>query len=206
MVEHGEMPDSVETHRDALVDSISRWRGQLGRIESGPSTLWFGVAHSAVARVGALINLAVTELVPAWKPEKPPTVGELIGALEHEGKRLRAECVGRPGRLLRPTEVAVLNRLTKLRKSIAHMEETVATRPASQMGRLETPEVLQFLDVAEEFCGLTLIDELICREARRDNAVAKLKAMEQEAIDNVDNTPSRIAISVRSPREPLRGA
>lgn len=154
---------SMRAHRDALIDSISRWRPELRAI-SGPTTLWLGIAERASKRVTSMLMLAVAVLIPGFRVTDHTTPGDLCDALEHAGARLRADCVRRPGRLLRPTELKALSDLTRDRNWLAHLEEKAGIRSPEQVGQLETAEVLRILDAAEAFCGMTLIEEIICRE------------------------------------------
>ena len=112
-----------------------------------------------------MLMLAVAELVPDFRVTDHTTLGDLYDALEHAGPGLRANCVGRPGRLLRPTELTALRSLTRDRNRLAHLEEKVGIRSPREVGQLETTEVLRMLDAAEAFCRMTLIDEIICRQA-----------------------------------------
>lgn len=158
---------TMRAHRDDLLAAIERWRVELDSVGPGPTTLWPGVGHGAVAKVSTMIELAAAEFVPASERPERPTVGQLVGLLERAAGTATASCIGRPGRLIRPSEMRVLNRLTRLRASIAHVEETAAALDPISVGRLGGEEVAGFLDAAAEFCGLPLVEEVICREAVR---------------------------------------
>ena len=158
---------SFRAHRDDLLDSIERWRSGLEGPPTGLTTYWRGVGGGAADRVAVMIARAVAELAPDWVRPDRATMGQYVGALERAGASLRAECTRRPGRLLRPTEVRLLNRLTRLRAAIAHVEERAFDIAPGEVGRLGAEEVSRFLDAAEEFCRLQLVDEVICREAAR---------------------------------------
>jgi hypothetical protein len=59
--------------------------------------------------------------------------------------------------------MAVLNRLTTGRKSLAHLRDH--DNFAVTMGRLGLSDVVEIIDVAEAVAQLPLFDELLCREA-----------------------------------------
>lgn len=155
---------SMKAHRDALLGSIGRWREDLGSVR-GPTTLWLGIADKAMKRVTAMLLIAATELVPSFQLTDHTTPGLLRQELS--AAKLRASCTGRQGQLVRPTEFDTIDRLTRFRNFLAHMEEKAGVRSVKDVGRIETEETLRVLDAAEAFCRMALVDEVICRQGAR---------------------------------------
>jgi len=155
---------SMRAHRDDLLSSVARWTEEIENAGNQPLTLWFGIAHSSIAKVSTMVSLAVDLLAPDEPRPDRPTLGQLVGMLERASSSQRATCTGRQGKLLRPAEIVVLHELNRLRASIAHMEERGRSLTPTQIGRLATTETTRFLEAATAFCRLGLIDELICRE------------------------------------------
>ncbi len=157
---------SIRAVRDELVGSIERWRAELGGSGSEPSTLLIGVALRAVTLSAAMVSMAITTLAPDAPIPPRSTLGMLVGTLVSEGTKQRATCMGSQRNLLRPGEIRLLQRLSRLRASIAHQEDVGVLWEAAKIGRLGVADVAEFLDVASQLCRLPFIDELICRESQ----------------------------------------
>jgi len=154
---------SAETIRSELLNSISRWREELRYVDTSRSTLGFGIATRSVALVAALTQAAVECLIPQAVLPDRPTLGQRINALERYGPALRMTCSEQPRRLVTRPELERLRRLSRMRAFVAHQEDQ-GLNTVAEIGRMSSPEVIDFLDVVEEVARLPLFDELICVE------------------------------------------
>lgn len=148
--------------RNKLLQSIARWRQQLSDLPE-PSTFGVGVAMTAARLVERLLILAIATLLPDAALPAKPTLGDRVGAIEQYGRKHSMVCLGRPRKLVTRAEITVLNRLTKGRNELAHLqadEDFTVT-----MGRLRPLDVLEMLEIAEAVAQLPIFDELLCRES-----------------------------------------
>lgn len=148
--------------RQELLQSISRWRLELPELPEH-STRGVGVAGTAARLVERLLILAIAGLLPEARMPARPTLGDRVGAIEQYGRKQSMVCLGRPRRLVTRTEITVLNRLTKARNALAHVQNDEDS--ATTMGRLRPSDVVEMLDIAEAVAQLPLFDELQCRES-----------------------------------------
>jgi hypothetical protein len=153
--------------RDELLGSVERWQATLPEDDAPPTTLWVGVAVRASALASALLKLAVAEFARDVPLPDKPTLGALIQALDQRARHQRATCLGVPRALLRPTEIQLLRRLSRMRASVVHQEDGSGSWEAALIGRLTVADTREFLDVAGKVARLPLIEELICRERAR---------------------------------------
>ncbi len=158
-------PLSARATRSELLDSIRRWREDLTHVDMTRSTLGFGIASRSIGLVAALMQVAVERLVPeAVLPERP-TLGHRIQALERYGPAHRMTCSEQPRRIVTRPELKRLLRLSRMRAFVTHQEDQ-GLSSAAEIGRMTSPEVIEFLDAVEAVARLPLFDELICVEGR----------------------------------------
>jgi hypothetical protein len=131
------------------------------------STYGVGVTTTGVRLVERLLVLAVAATVPEAPLPSKPTLGQRVGAIEQYGRKHSMVCLGLPRRLVTRTEITVLNRLTKGRNALVHLQDDGSF--ATTMGRMRLSDVAEMIDIAEAVAHLPLFDELLCREATQQH-------------------------------------
>lgn len=154
---------SAAATRQELIESIPRWKD---RVVSDPphSTYGVGVSMTATRLIERLLVLAIAGLLPEAHLPARATLGDRVGAIERYGRKHSMVCLGQPRRLVTPTDIVALKRLTKGRNALVHLQDDEDL--TTTMGRLRPADVVEMLEVAEAVARLPLFHELVCLEAK----------------------------------------
>jgi hypothetical protein len=150
--------------RSHILSRVSAWREMLPADDQQLfGTLGSGMAWHAVDSVAILLRRAVTVLLPEADVGSKPTFGKYVNAVERYGRSHSLACTGQARRLVLPTEVAILNTMSRTRARLAHLEEVEIAGPGD-VGYFMAAEMREILDLVETVLALPIFDELVCRE------------------------------------------
>lgn len=122
------------------------------------------MAMRAVSSVGVLLSRAVTLLLPEADVGSRPSFGVYVDAVERHGRSHSLTCTNGARRLVLPTEVATLNKMSRARARLAHLEEGEIAGPGD-VGYFTAAEMREILDLVEVVLALPIFAELVCRES-----------------------------------------